>query len=145
MYLMQLRLEVTKGHLCSYTALGRVIGPCVAFMLYFSCCSVWCDGKQYTLQNLAVLQKEQSGSCILMNVISSVMCYAWMVRQWLMGFDKSYLLILKKELMRYLTWESAGQVSATAFFWPLRPLLCMKYCLSWIFTSWFLLLEQVQR
>lgn len=72
---MQLRLEVAwvaGGDLGSYRALGRVAGSGVSFMLSFH--SAAGDGVQCAVQDLAAVQKEQSGSCALTNVVCLVLC-----------------------------------------------------------------------
>lgn len=63
---------VAGGNLGSSRALGRVTGSCVSFMLYFPTAG-W-DGGECAVQGLAVLQKEQSGSCVLMSVVCLVLC-----------------------------------------------------------------------
>lgn len=76
---MQLRLEVAwvaGGNVGGYRALGRVTGSCVSFVLYFH--TAGRDGEQCAVQDLAVLQKEQSGSCVVANVI----CLLFVMLEW---------------------------------------------------------------
>lgn len=71
--------------------------------------------------------------------LCSDQCYLFGVMlgwcQWLTGFDGSYLLILKKELMNYLTWELLSisdlcWVSAAEFFCLFWPLLFVQALLE---------------
>lgn len=126
---MQLRLEVpwvAGGNLGSYRALGRVTGSCVSLMLYFHT-AAW-DEEQCAVQDLAVVQKEQSGK------LCSDECYLFGVMlewcQWLIGFDESYLLILKKANMRAFLyqWSVLGQCN-----WVLLAGLAFALCWS---TAW---------